>query len=95
MPEQLSGLLIHVTGTPSWLLRLVKVSNSSELYPDCFRLPAFLDCSGIQFFDSPPFSQHSHLDHLRYLSLTVQYLCDLGDPMPRQWSPGTSHPTLA
>ena len=59
MPEQTSGLLIHVTGTPPWLLRLVNVSTSSELYSDCFRLPTFLDCLGIQFFDSPPFSQHS------------------------------------
>ena len=64
MPEQLSGLLIHVTGIPLWLLRLVKVSTSSELYPDCFRLPTFLDCSGIQFFYSFPFSQHSQLGHL-------------------------------
>ena len=34
MSEQLSGQLIHVTGTPPWLLRPVKVSSSSELYPD-------------------------------------------------------------
>ena len=31
MSEQLSGVLIHVTGTPPCLLRLVKVSSSSEL----------------------------------------------------------------
>ena len=59
MSEDLFGLLIHVTGTPTWLVRPVKVSTSSELYPDCFLLPTF--CSGIQFFDSPPFSQHSRL----------------------------------
>ena len=29
----------HVTITPPWLLRPVKVSTSSELYPDYFRLP--------------------------------------------------------
>ena len=56
MPEQLSRLLIHVTGTPPWLLKLVKVSTISEHYPDCFRVPTFLNCSDIQFFDSPPFS---------------------------------------
>ena len=55
MPEQLFGLLIHVTSTRPWLLRPVRVSTSSELYPGCFRLPTFLDCSGIQFFSSPPF----------------------------------------
>ena len=26
-------------------------------------LPTFLDCSGIQFFDSPPFSLHSQLGY--------------------------------
>ena len=56
MPEQLSGLLIHVTSTPPWLFRPVKASTSSELYPNCFRCSTFLDCSGIQFFDSLPFS---------------------------------------
>ena len=35
----ISRLLFHVTGTPPWLLRPVKVSNSSELYPNYFRLP--------------------------------------------------------
>ena len=28
------------------------------------------------------------------LPLTVQYLCDLLDAMPHQWSPSTSHPIL-
>ena len=32
-------LLCHVTGTPPWLLRPVKVSTSCELYPVYFRLP--------------------------------------------------------
>ena len=36
MFEQLSGLLIGVTGTPPWLLRFVRVSNSYQLYPDCY-----------------------------------------------------------
>ena len=35
----ISRLLYYVTGTPPWLLRPVKVSTSSELYPDYFRLP--------------------------------------------------------
>ena len=33
-------LLCYVTGTPPWLLRPVKVSNSSELYPDYYWLPS-------------------------------------------------------
>ena len=35
----ISRLLCHVTGTPPWLLRPVKVSTSSKLYPNYFRLP--------------------------------------------------------
>ena len=48
MPEQLSGQLIHVRGTPPWLLRLVKVSTSSDSTPTTFdtflmfRHPVFL-----------------------------------------------------
>ena len=35
----ISRLLYHVTSTPPWLLRPVKASTSSELYPDYFWLP--------------------------------------------------------
>ena len=35
----ISRLLYHITGIPPWLLRPMKVSTSSELYPDYFRLP--------------------------------------------------------
>ena len=50
MPEHFIFLrpLPCVTGTPPWLLRTVKVSNSSELYPDT-RL--FFECLGIHFFN--------------------------------------------
>ena len=41
----------HVTGTPPWLLRPVKVSTSSELYPDTWLFFVF-ECIGIQFFNS-------------------------------------------
>ena len=63
MPEHISGLLIHATGTPHWSLRPVKVWTSSELYSNCFRWLTFLDCLGIQFFNSP-ISQHSQLGYL-------------------------------
>ena len=36
--QSISSLLCHVTGPPPWLLRPVKVSTNSELYPDYFRL---------------------------------------------------------
>ena len=41
----------HVTGTPPWLLRPVKVSTSSELYPNTWLFFVF-ECIGIQFFNS-------------------------------------------
>ena len=90
MPEKLSGILIHATGTPPWLHRPVKVSTSSELYPNFFRLPTFFDSSGIQFYDSPP----SHLGYLWLPTLTVQHLCDLQDTIPCMRSPDASHPIL-
>ena len=37
----ISKLLFHVTGTPPWLFRPVKVSTSSELYLDYFWLLCF------------------------------------------------------
>ena len=39
----------HVTGTPPWLLRPVRVFTSSELHPDTW---LFFECLGIQFFNS-------------------------------------------
>ena len=39
----------HITGTPPWLLRPVRVSTSSELYPNTW---LFFECLGIHFFTS-------------------------------------------
>ena len=70
MPEQLSGQLIHVTGTPTWLLRPVKVSTSSELYPDYFRLPTFFNVQASSFLIHPPFpTQPVRLPLVTYPSL--------------------------
>ena len=41
----------HVTGTPPWLLRPVRVSTSFELYLDIW-LFLFFECLDIQFFNS-------------------------------------------
>ena len=68
MPEQLSGLLVHATSTPPWFLRPMKVSTTSELYPDYFQLPTFLECLSIQFFDSP-LTQPVRLHLVTYHSL--------------------------
>ena len=42
----ISRLLFHVTGTLSWLLRSVKASNCSELYPNYFLIAfSFSSCA--------------------------------------------------
>ena len=46
----ISRLLCHVTGTPPWLLRPVKASTSSELYPGYFRLLYFCQAFPSQFY---------------------------------------------
>ena len=43
--------LPHVTGTPPWLLRPMRVSISSKFYPDTWLFFA-IECLGIQFFNS-------------------------------------------
>ena len=52
----------------------------------------FTGCLSIQFFDSPPFSQHSQLGCV-WLPMTAQHMCDLRDAMPHHCSPSASHPT--
>ena len=97
MPEQLPGQLIHVTGTPPWLLRPVKVSTSSELYLDYFRLPTFLNVQASSFFIHSPFpTQSVRLPLVTYPSLsstcvTYRTLCHaIGhqvlptQPLPRE-----------
>ena len=97
MPEQLSGQLIHVTSTPPWLLRLVKVSTSSELFPNYFRLPTFLNVQASSFLIHSPFpTQSVRLPFVTYPSLcstcmTYRMLCHaIGhqvlptQPLPRE-----------
>ena len=52
-----------MTGPPHGLFRPVKVSTTSELYPDFFWVPTFLNWPGIQLFDTA-LSQHSPLGKL-------------------------------
>ena len=97
MPEQLSGQLIHATGTPPWLLRPVKVSTNSELYPDYFRLPTFLNVLASSFLIHSPFpTQSVRLPLVTYPSLcstcvTYRTLCQVighqvlpTQPLPRE-----------
>ena len=55
----------------------------------------FTGCSSIQFFNSPPFPEHSQLGYTWYpIHLAVKLLCYLRIAMPRHWSPSASNPTL-
>ena len=49
IPRHFLRPLPCVTGTPPQLLRPIRVSTGSELYPDT----GFFECLGIQFFNSP------------------------------------------
>ena len=66
------GVLIHVTSTPPWLLSPVKVSTSSELYPDYFRLPTFLNVQASSFLIHSPFPTQS----VRLPLVTCPSLCN-------------------
>ena len=62
--------LPHVTGTPPWLLRPMRVSTSSELYPDTWRF-FFFECIGIQFFNSLTCDLWDTMPCQRSLTLTL------------------------
>ena len=95
MAEKISGLLFHATDTPPWLFRHVKVTTSSESYPEYFPQPTFLECSGTQFLYLP-LTQSVRLHLATYHSLcstrvTNRMLCHaighqvlLTQPLPRE-----------
>lgn len=72
-------LFFHVTSNPSWLLRPVKFSTSSELYPDCFPLLSFI---GSFVFGVFVFMQRVCV----FLHYTI--FPKKGDPLPQLVSPG-------
>ena len=90
----ISRLLCHVTGTPPWLLRLVKVCTSSELYPSynwlpfLFHLPLVLRFwVGIfypqSFFTLRPFP--TFLAHSRHFDTTCFYQGFTGSQQLLSW----------
>ena len=54
----------------------------------------FSGCSSIQFLIYPPFTNTVSEATWDKLSVTVQHLCNLGDPMLPQWSSDFSHSAL-
>ena len=70
--------LPRVTGTPPWLLRPMRVSTSSELYPDT-RLFLFFECIGIQFFNSLTCDLRDTMPRQRSLTLISKE----GEDFPR------------
>ena len=63
-----SELLFYATGTPPWLLRPVKASTSSELYPGYFRLLYF--CQAFHFYRKPYGFEREFFTHRRFLLYT-------------------------
>ena len=64
-----SGLLFHATGTPPWLLRSVKASASSELYPGYFRLLCFCQAFPSQFYRERYGFERTFFTHRRFFTL--------------------------
>ena len=65
-----SGLLFLATGTPLWLLRPVKTSSSSELYPGCFRLLYFCQAFSSQFYRERYGFEWAFFTHKHFLPCT-------------------------
>ena len=72
-----SGLLLHTTGTPPWLLRPVKTSTSSELYRGYFQLLYFYQAFPSQFYREGYGFERVFFFHrcfLPYLSFLTTYI---------------------
>ena len=63
----ISGLLFLATGTPPWLLRPVKASTSSELYPGYFQLLYFCQAFPSQFYRGHYSFEWEFFIHRRFL----------------------------
>ena len=63
----ISRLLFHVTDTPPWLLRPVKASTSSELYPGYFRLLYFCQAFPSQLYRERYGFEWAFFTHRRFL----------------------------
>ena len=86
----------NVTGTPTWLLRLVKVSTSSELYPNTSVAYFFLIAQASSFLIHPSFPIQSFrppvvtCSSLCSTSVTCRTPCLIGhqalptQPLPRK-----------
>ena len=62
----LEFLRFVATNTPPWVLRPVKVSTSSELYPGCFRLLYFCQAFPSQFFRERYGFERTFFTHRRF-----------------------------
>ena len=63
----ISGLLFLATGAPPWLLRPVKASTSTELYPGYFRLLYFCQAFSSQFYRERYGFEWAFFTHRRFL----------------------------
>ena len=89
-----SRLPCHVTGTPPWLLRPVKVSTSSKLYPDYFWLPFLFHLPWVLrfwvsiFYPQAFFTLHSFptfLAHSQHFGTTCFYQSFTGSQQLLFW----------
>ena len=74
----ISRLLFHITGTPPWLLRPVKDSTSSELYPttfDCLCFSVYHERYGFEWTFSPPQALFKKLSLYAPYSFRILFAC--------------------
>ena len=72
-----------VTCAPPWLLRPMRVSTSSELYPDTWLSFVFFECIGIQFFNSLTCDLRDTIPRQRSLTLTLTLIPREAEDFPR------------
>ena len=82
-----SSLLFHTTDTPPQLLRTVKVSTSSELYPGYFRLLYFCQDFPSQFYRQRYDFEWTFFTHGRFYASSPIFL----EYFVTQMRAGTSH----
>ena len=85
-----SGLLFLVTGTPPWLLRPMKASTSSELYPGYYRFLYFFQVFSSHIYHESYSFEWAFFNHRRFFTLHSfpLFLGRFGTQMPS----GIPHP---
>ena len=75
--------LAHVTGTPPWRLRPMRVSTSSEFYPNTCLFFCFLNAYASSFFNSHTCDLRGAMPRQRSLTLILTFIPRQAEDFPR------------